>query len=57
MKAKSFDAVKFMRETRNELSKKYLHNPEAQEKDLSRIKRKYLNLKRTATNKRLKVAR
>ncbi|MBU2445941.1 MAG: hypothetical protein KJ666_10295 [Bacteroidetes bacterium] len=57
MKAKSFDAVKFMRETRNELSKKYQHSPEAQEKDLSRIRKKYCNLKRTTTNKRLKVAR
>jgi len=56
MKANSFDSVKFMRDRRDELSKKYLQNPEAQERDLTRIRKKYSKLKRTAANKQLKVA-
>jgi len=45
MKTKTFDAVKFMRETRDELSIKYLKNPESQEKDLARIRKKISKLK------------
>ncbi|PIU45427.1 MAG: hypothetical protein COS95_03525 [Ignavibacteriales bacterium CG07_land_8_20_14_0_80_59_12] len=57
MKAKTFDAVKFMRNTRDELSNKYLKDPEAQEKDLARIRKKYSKFKRTAANRRLKDVR
>lgn len=57
MKAKTFDAVKFMRNTRDELSKKYLKDPEAQEKDLARIRKQYSKFKRTAANRRLKDVR
>jgi len=57
MKDKSFDAVKFMRDTRNELSKRYLENPAEQERDLSRIRKKYSRFKRTAANRRSKEVR
>lgn len=54
MKDKTFNAVKFMRDTRNELSKRYLKEPAEQERDLSRIRKKYGKFKRTADNKQLK---
>jgi len=57
MKDKSFDAVKFMRDTRNELSKRYLEDPAEQERDLSRIRKKYSRFKRTAANRRSKEVR
>ena len=50
MKAKIFDAVKFMRETRDNLSKKYLKNPQAQEKDLEKIRKKFRRLKRSVVS-------
>ena len=53
MKNKTFDAVKFMRDTRDELSKKYLKDPNAQEKDLARIRKKFDKHKH-AVNKRRK---
>lgn len=57
MKAKTFDAVEFMRNTRDELSKRYLKNPEAQERDLARIRKKYGKFKRSAATRRLKGVR
>ena len=56
MKTKSFEAVKFMRNRRDELSEKYLRDPDAQEKELSRVRSKYLQLKRTVVGKRKHVA-
>ena len=41
MKNKEFDTVKLMRDIRTKLSKKYLNDPEAEEKDLEKIKKKY----------------
>ncbi len=41
MKAKKFDAVQMMREIRNQLSKRYGEDPEAEQRDLQTIKRKY----------------
>lgn len=54
---KPFDSVKFMRSTRDELSAKYLKNPDAQVEDLARIRKKYSEFKRIASNRRLKEAR
>ena len=56
MNGKSFDAVKFMRDTRDELSMKYIKHPDSQERDLARIRKKFGKFKRTATNRRLKGA-
>ncbi len=56
MTTKAFDAVKFMRDTRDELSKKYLKNPETQQRDLTRIRKKYGKFKHTVGNKRPKDA-
>ena len=56
MKAKSFDAVKFMRERRDELSRKYSKNPETQ-KELSQIKRKYNAFKHIAAKASIKDVR
>ena len=47
MKTKTFDAVSFMRETRDALSKKYIAHPEAQAKELAQVMKKYRVLKRT----------
>lgn len=41
MKDKKFDAVKMMREIRDRLSQVYTKDPEAEERDLELIKRKY----------------
>lgn len=41
MKNKEFDAVKIMREIRDELSKRYLKDIEAEKKDLEEIWKKY----------------
>jgi hypothetical protein len=41
MKAKKFDAVQMMREIRDRLSKRYGEDPEAEQRDLQTIKRKY----------------
>jgi len=38
---KKFDAVKMMRGIRNKLSQRYLENPELEEKDLEKIRKKY----------------
>lgn len=57
MKDKTFDAVKFMRDTRDELSKRYLEDPAEQERDLSRIRKKYSRFKRAAANRNPKVVR
>lgn len=40
-KYKKFDAVKMMREIRDNLSKKYQEKPELEEKDLELIRKKY----------------
>ena len=40
-KFKKFDAVKMMREIRDNLSKKYQEKPELEEKDLELIRKKY----------------
>lgn len=45
MKRKTFNAVKFMRDVRDELSAKYLNDPATQEKDLAQIRKKYIKLK------------
>jgi hypothetical protein len=49
MKNKEFDAVEIMREIRNKLSKKYSQDPEAENRDLKRVRRKY-NIKEMAMN-------
>jgi hypothetical protein len=56
MQDKPFDAVRFMRQVRDELSKKYLSNPQAQEKDLKRVRDKYnfILRKRMNANDRLR---
>jgi hypothetical protein len=41
MKNKEFDAVKMMREIRDELSKRYMKDIEAEKRDLEEIRRKY----------------
>lgn len=41
-KNKKFDAVKMMREIRNKLHQEYSKNPEKREKDLKRIRQKYM---------------
>ena len=41
MKRKEFDAVQMMRNIRDELSRKYLENPEAEDADLKRIRERY----------------
>lgn len=38
---KKFDAVKMMREIRDKLSEKYSNNPELEERDLQKIRKKY----------------
>jgi len=45
MKRKTFEAVKFMREIRDELSRKYLKDPKSQDKDLIQIRKKYNKLR------------
>jgi hypothetical protein len=57
MKSKHFDAVGFMRKVRDELSKKYVEDPQAQERDLERIRKKYgiTRRKRVVANKRMKA--
>ncbi len=41
MKDKKFDAVKMMREIREKLSQVYNKDPEAEERDLELIRKKY----------------
>lgn len=41
MKNRKLDAGKMMRDIRNKLSKKYNRNPEAEEKDMAAVRRKY----------------
>ncbi|MFH0797635.1 MAG: hypothetical protein V2A65_11405 [Candidatus Omnitrophota bacterium] len=41
MKGKKIDAVKMMRDIRDELSKRYSKNPEEEKRDLAAIRRKY----------------
>ena len=58
MKNKPFDAVKYMRNVRDGLSRKYKDNPQAQEKDLERIRKKH-NIyprKRVGTRKQTRAA-
>ena len=38
---KKFDAVEMMRKIRNKLSRRYLKNPELEEKDLEQMRKKY----------------
>jgi hypothetical protein len=52
MKDKTFDAVKYMRDIRDELSKHYIKEPEQQYKDLFSIRKKYSKYKRSAVPKR-----
>lgn len=42
-KNKKFDAVKMMREIRNKLHQDYSKNPKKREKDLKRIREKYMS--------------
>ncbi len=37
----NFDAVKLMREIRDKLSSEYIRHPDKEEKDLSKIRKKY----------------
>jgi len=41
MKDKKFDAVKMMREIREQLSRRYTKDPEAEKRDLELIRKKY----------------
>ena len=41
MKDKNFDAVRMMREIRNELSRRYIEDPSAEERDLQEIRKRY----------------
>ena len=41
MNEKEFDAVKMMRDIRDRLSMKYAENPDAEERDLEKIREKY----------------
>ena len=41
MNDKEFDAVKMMRDIRDRLSIKYAEDPDAEEKDLEKIRKKY----------------
>ena len=41
MNEKKFDAVKMMRDIRDRLSMKYAENPDAEERDLEKIREKY----------------
>jgi len=52
MKDKKFDAVKFMRDIRDELSRNYNKEPEQQNKDLALIRKKYAKLNRITASKR-----
>lgn len=56
MKVKAFDALKFIRDTRDEMSEKYPKHPGTQERDLARIRKKYSKIKHTIVNRRLIVA-
>ena len=51
MKNKKFDAVKFMRDTRDELSRCYIKEPEQQYKDLVHIRKKYAKFKHITASK------
>ena len=54
MNGKTFEAVKFMREIRDELSRKYLKDPQTQDKDLIQIRKKYNKLR---SNKSKRISR
>ena len=41
MKDKEFDAVLMMRRIRDELSQRYLEDPEAEDRDLQRVREEY----------------
>ena len=41
MKDKEFDAVRMMREIRDELSRSYIEDPSAVRRDLQEIRKKY----------------
>jgi len=41
VKDKDFDAVRMMRTIRDDLSQRYLKDPEAEERDLQRIREQY----------------
>lgn len=41
MKKKKIDAVKMMRDIRDKLTERYLKNPELENSDLEKIRRKY----------------
>ena len=41
MKDKQIDAVRMMREIRDELSKRYIEDPSAEGRDLQEIRKKY----------------
>ena len=41
MKKKKIDAVKMMRDIRDKLTKRYLENPDLENYDLQKIRRKY----------------
>jgi hypothetical protein len=50
MKNKNFDAVKMMRTIRDSLSKKYTLDPDLEQKDLEKIRKKYnINVKKLKT--------
>lgn len=45
MKTKKFDAVKMMRDIRDKLHMEYENNPEKRQKDLDRVRKKYMKQK------------
>ncbi len=54
---KSFDAVAYMRKTRDSMSEKYLKHPKVEERDLVRIRKKYNGFKRTGPKRQHTVGR
>ncbi len=43
-KNKKFDAVKMMRDIRNKLHQEYVKDPEKRQKDLEKVRQKYMNI-------------
>ena len=57
MKNNKFDAVKFMRDRRDELSGIFLTNPKKIEKDLERINHKYNLIKKGKSAVKTRIKR
>jgi hypothetical protein len=54
MKDNKFDAVRFMRKIRDELSEKYAKDPESQDKDLEEVRKKIRAIQKPASTHRKK---